>query len=72
MAQQQTELHFLGKKELAIRYNICLKTFSRWVKRIEKQIPFFVPGQRLFCPSQIKKIDDLLCFSPDTQLNFDA
>jgi hypothetical protein len=71
MAQHQSETHFLGKKELAIRYNICLATFSRWLKRIEKQVPFYVKGQRLFCPSQIKKIDDLLCFSPDTKLDFE-
>ena len=72
MQTENTSLHFLGKKELAIRYNICLQTFSRWCKKIERQIPFYVKGQRLFCPAQIKKIDELLCHNPESQFDFSS
>jgi hypothetical protein len=50
----------LNKNELAERYGLSLPTFGKWIKKIEKQIPFYVPGQRLFCSTQIKYIDSVL------------
>jgi len=56
---------FLNKKELALKYGVCLKTLSRWLMKIETKIPFYTKNQKLFSPIQIKKIDELLCYGED-------
>lgn len=58
--EQDNSMRFLSKKELAIRYGVCLKTFGRWVDKIKDKIPFYVNGQRLFSPGQVKYIDSVL------------
>lgn len=51
----------LGKSELAERYGLSLPTFSKWIKKIENKIPFYVEGQRIYCSRQIEYIDSVFC-----------
>jgi len=55
----------MTKKELRLMAGCTEKTFSRWLKRIEPDIPDYRPTQRLLTPAQVKFIIGKLCLEPD-------
>lgn len=55
----------MTKKQLSALAGCSAKTFSRWMRKIENDIPGYRPTQRLLTPLQVKRVMELLCIDEE-------